>query len=76
MQPSLVWLKPETLRVSLLAPSKSLQNSVVHKEETRPTSVTGLDIEVNYVDFRDASGETTEVGDSAGVKGPHWLCLS
>ena len=33
-----------------------------------PTSVTGLDIEVNYVDFRDASGETTEVGDSAGVK--------
>ena len=33
-----------------------------------PTSITGLDIEVNYVDFRDASGETTEVGDSAGVK--------
>ena len=31
-------------------------------------SVTGLDIEVNYVDFRDASGETTEVGASAGVK--------
>ena len=34
----------------------------------KPESVTGLDIEVNYVDFRDASGETTEVGDSAGVK--------
>ena len=34
----------------------------------QPESVTGLDIEVNYVDFRDASGETTEVGDSAGVK--------
>ena len=33
-----------------------------------PESVTGLDIEVNYVDFRDASGETTEVGDGAGVK--------
>ena len=33
-----------------------------------PESVTGLDIEVNYVDFRDQSGETTEVGDSAGVK--------
>ena len=33
-----------------------------------PESVTGLDIEVNYVDFRDASGETTEVGDSAGIK--------
>ena len=31
-------------------------------------SVTGLDIEVNYVDFRDASGETIEVGDSAGVR--------
>ena len=34
----------------------------------KPVSVTGLDIEVNYVDFRDASGETTEVGDSAGIK--------
>jgi hypothetical protein len=33
-----------------------------------PESVTGLDIEVNYVDFRDASGETIEVGDSAGVR--------
>ena len=33
-----------------------------------PEPVTGLDIEVNYVDFRDQSGETTEVGDSAGVK--------
>ena len=33
-----------------------------------PESVTGLDIEVNYVDFRDQSGETTEVGDGAGVK--------
>ena len=33
-----------------------------------PESVTGLDIEVNYVDFRDASGETTEVGDGAGIK--------
>ncbi|MCV0392936.1 MAG: hypothetical protein K5790_06545 [Nitrosopumilus sp.] len=31
-------------------------------------SVTGLDIEVNYVDFRDASGETIEVGDGAGVR--------
>ena len=32
------------------------------------TSVTGTDIEVNYVDFRDASGEIIEVGDSAGVR--------
>ena len=31
-------------------------------------SVTGLDIEVNYVDFRDASGEEIEVGDSAGIR--------
>ena len=31
-------------------------------------SVTGLDMEVNYIDFRDASGETIEVGDSAGVR--------
>ena len=31
-------------------------------------SVTGLDLEVNYVDFRDASGETIEVGDSAGIR--------
>jgi len=31
-------------------------------------SVTGTDIEVNYVDFRDASGEIIEVGDGAGVR--------
>ncbi len=31
-------------------------------------STTGTDIEVNYVDFRDASGEIIEVGDSAGVR--------
>ena len=33
-----------------------------------PASVTGTDIEVNYVDFRDVSGEIIEVGDSAGVR--------
>ena len=38
------------------------------QDSADPESVTGLDIEVNYVDFRDASGETTEVGDSAGIK--------
>jgi hypothetical protein len=32
------------------------------------TTVTGTDIEVNYVDYRDASGEIIEVGDSAGVR--------
>jgi len=31
-------------------------------------SVTGTDIEVNYVDYRDASGEIIEVGDGAGVR--------
>ncbi|MEK9696455.1 MAG: hypothetical protein VW270_11860, partial [Candidatus Poseidoniales archaeon] len=35
---------------------------------TGQTSTTGVDIEVNYVDFRDASGETVEVGDGAGVR--------
>ena len=33
----------------------------------RAETTTGLDIEVNYVDFRDASGEIIEVGDSAAV---------
>jgi len=33
-----------------------------------PVSVTGTDIEVNYLDFRDVSGEIIEVGDSAGVR--------
>ena len=36
--------------------------------DTLPQTTTGLDIEVNYVDFRDASGEIIEVGDSAGVR--------
>ena len=36
--------------------------------ETTAVTSTGLDIEVNYVDFRDASGEVIEVGDSAGVR--------
>jgi len=35
---------------------------------TASESVTGLDIEVNYVDFRDASGEVIEVGDGAGIR--------
>jgi hypothetical protein len=32
------------------------------------SSVMGTDIEVNYVDYRDASGEIIEVGDGAGVR--------
>ncbi len=35
---------------------------------TAAETSTGLDIEVNYVDFRDASGEVIEVGASAGVR--------
>ena len=38
------------------------------ENSSTPESITGLDLEVSYVDFRDESGETTEVGDSAGVK--------
>ena len=37
-------------------------------DNATPETTTGLDIEVNYVDFRDASGEIIEVGDSAGVR--------
>ena len=33
-----------------------------------PETVTGLDMEVNYVDYRDASGEIIEVGDAAGIR--------
>ena len=32
------------------------------------SSVMGTDIEVNYVDYRDASGEIIEVGDGAGIR--------
>ncbi|KKL16996.1 hypothetical protein LCGC14_2489970, partial [marine sediment metagenome] len=35
---------------------------------TTTETTTGLDLEVNYVDFRDASGEIIEVGDSAGIR--------
>ncbi len=38
---------------------------------TDPTSIQasqGLDMEVNYVDFRDASGQIIEVGDGAGIR--------
>ena len=36
--------------------------------ESFPETTTGLDLEVNYVDFRDAAGEIIEVGDSAGIR--------
>jgi len=35
---------------------------------TAPTTTNGLDLEVNYVDFRDASGQIVEVGDGAGIR--------
>ncbi len=35
--------------------------------EDEPETTTGLDIEVNYLDFRDSTGEIIEVGDSAAV---------
>ena len=38
------------------------------ENSTSVETTTGLDLEVNYVDFRDASGEVIEVGDSAGVR--------
>jgi hypothetical protein len=41
---------------------------VVCQDDHKLVSVTGLDLEVNYVDFRDASGEVIEVGDGAGVR--------
>jgi hypothetical protein len=33
-----------------------------------PASQTGNDMDVNYYDFRDSSGNTNEVGDSAGIR--------
>ena len=36
--------------------------------DTTPVSTQGLDLEVNYVDFRDASGQIVEVGDGAGIR--------
>jgi hypothetical protein len=35
---------------------------------TSPVNTQGLDMEVNYVDFRDASGQIVEVGDGAGIR--------
>jgi hypothetical protein len=36
--------------------------------DTSPVNTQGMDIEVNYLDFRDASGQMIEVGDSAGIR--------
>jgi hypothetical protein len=37
-------------------------------EPAASETTTGLDIEVNYIDYRDASGEIIEVGDGAGIR--------
>jgi len=37
-------------------------------DQTVPRNTQGLDMEVNYVDFRDASGQIVEVGDQAGIR--------
>ncbi len=39
-----------------------------NNDDGKRLSVTGTDIEVNYLDYRDESGEIIEVGDSAGVR--------
>ncbi len=49
-------------------PSEYCQRSGFSGDNGKRTTVTGTDIEVNYVDYRDASGEIIEVGDSAGVR--------
>ncbi|MEK9699471.1 MAG: hypothetical protein VW270_27075, partial [Candidatus Poseidoniales archaeon] len=36
--------------------------------DTADYSVTGVDMEVNYLDYRDASGEIIEVGDGAAIR--------
>ncbi|MEW6043210.1 MAG: hypothetical protein AB1608_03005 [Thermoproteota archaeon] len=37
-------------------------------KDTSPVNTQGFDMEVNYLDFRDASGQIVEVGDGAGIR--------
>ncbi|MEM4378825.1 MAG: hypothetical protein QXX85_07585, partial [Candidatus Nitrosotenuis sp.] len=37
-------------------------------KDTSPVNTQGFDMEVNYLDFRDASGQMVEVGDGAGIR--------
>ena len=46
----------------------AIPDEICIDDEGKTQLVTGLDIDVNYVDFRDRSGEITEIGASAGVK--------
>ena len=50
-----------------LVHSKYLQTIVHLTVLTTLSTTTGKDLEVNYVDYSDASGELIEVGDSAGI---------
>jgi len=43
-------------------------NFQVPENYTGTTTTTGTDIEINYMDHRDASGESVEVGDGAGIR--------
>jgi hypothetical protein len=47
-------------------PSKVCRDATGDLTTARNTQ--GLDMEVNYVDFRDASGQIVEVGDGAGIR--------
>ncbi len=49
-------------------PDRWCRDQTVNTTADDSETTTGLDLEVNYVDFRDASGEIIEVGDSAGVR--------
>ena len=49
-------------------PSKYCKRSGFTTTSGEATTTTGKDMEVNYVDFRDASGEIIEVGDGAGIR--------
>ena len=46
----------------------AIPNEICINDDGTTQLVTGLDIDVNYVDFRDRSGEITEIGASAGIK--------
>ena len=52
--------------VSLQVASKS-QPTICSQATDTVVTVTGTDIEVNYQDFRNASGESIEVGDGASI---------
>ena len=62
---SMVETQPES---GIFVGSFEIPDRWCRADDGSPETTTGLDIEVNYIDFRDASGEIIEVGDSAGVR--------